>query len=94
MSLYKIALNKDRLSTDNVLDILYNYIDDLMRKGKWGQLNCEIRSISDNIEKIDLDILLGVATASLSGRGKIACREDFIQKCYKQYPEKELWTGL
>lgn len=94
MSLIKTALNKDRLSTDNVLDIIYDYINDLMRKHKWGILNQEILNITQNITKIDLDILLGIATASLAGRGKIPCRGAFIQKCYDLYPEKELWKGL
>lgn len=94
MSLYKIARNKAQLSEDKVLDKIYDEFNLMMKNGRNEWLEQEFVSLSHNVDKIDLEILVGIAVVSSSCRGRILSRENFMLKCWALYPEENLWKNL
>jgi hypothetical protein len=78
----------------NELDGVYDMIDVLMTNGRWELLNKLFICWASMAWRTDLDILLGWATASLSGKSKIPAREMFIKTCKRLHPDVKLWKGL
>jgi hypothetical protein len=84
-------------NTDAALDLLYDAVDDLMRSGKFSELNAIIANLSVN--DCSLDVLLGVLTATLPARRRLPARAKFYEQAaqiIKSRGEYEdgLLTGL
>jgi hypothetical protein len=85
---------KTSSTKDVELDEIYDVIDSLMKIGAWKFLNDQFMYWAIAAWRLDLDVLLGYATASLPGKPQLPNRAYFIKCCKKFYPEKSLWEGL
>lgn len=82
---------------ESALDLLYDRVSHLLRSGRFDQLDFELAQIT--VEETSTDILLGILTATLPGRGRLRQRPDFfetVQEALVQRGELEdgLLTGL
>jgi hypothetical protein len=81
-------------STDQQLDEIYDLSDELMRKDCWFVLDTIIEYLTEHAWRYDVTILVGWSTATLAGKHKLEKRKEFLDKCKKLYPDKDLWKGL
>jgi len=61
--------------TDAALDLIYDSIDGMMRKGEFSRLNLLLPQL--NVNDLSADILLGLLTATLPARSRLSCRKEF-----------------
>lgn len=80
--------------TDSQLDSIWNLIDDLMTVGDWWLLNNMFFVWTNPDCIIDLDIKLGIVTATLAGKSHLPNRKAFVDRCKELHPDPELWKGL
>jgi hypothetical protein len=73
------ASRLDKLGrTDSALDLLYDSVDDLMRRGCFDELNSIISDQNQNVEEHSVDILLGLLTSTLPARNRLPARVQFL----------------
>ncbi len=94
MSLLNIIITSKSLPIDARMDLIYDHIDNRMSLNEWNLLDQELVEIINNIGEVDLDVLLGVACASLPGEYELASRAEFMAKCKELHPHDYLWHGL
>lgn len=87
-------MTKKSAITDKELDEIYDAVDLLMTAEAWISLEHIFAALIPVVAKIDLDILLTYATASLPGKSKLPMRAIFIDKCRSVHPDPTLWIGL
>jgi hypothetical protein len=82
---------------ETALDLIYDSVDELMRKGEFAQLNSLLANLS--VSDFSVDILLGLLTATLPAKSRLPSRhelyeqiETFLRHC-GEYKEG-LLTGL
>lgn len=92
MSLYTII--QELLPIDTQMDLIYDYVNQLMSSGEWSILNNELDNIILSIDDINLDCLLGIACVTLPGEHELVSRSYFMAKCKEKYPDDNLWHGL
>lgn len=76
------------------IDEIYDSMDALMTAGCWNFLDNLFQGITPTAWRIDIDILLAYATASLPAKSKIPSRKMFMDKCIELHSDPELWKGL
>ena len=64
--------------TDAALDLLYDGFDELMRQGRFTELNTVLSSV--RADYCSADLLLGMLTASLPGRSRLPARAVLLQE--------------
>jgi hypothetical protein len=79
---------------DIQLDDIYDGVDCLMWGGCWVFLNEHLDNLTPKIWRMNLDIVLGYATATFPGKSKLPSRAAFMNECIRRYPDPELWKGL
>jgi len=87
----------DQGRTDAALDLIYDSIDEMMRGGQFSELDSLLERLPTNT--LSADMLLGVLTATLPARSRLANRKEFfcdVEACLKDRREFEdgLLTGL
>ena len=83
--------------TDAALDLLYDSVDEMLRSGKYSEIDSLLRDTI--VDECSTDILLGLLTATLPARSKLPYRREFFDdsdRVLKHRPEyeKDLLTGL
>jgi hypothetical protein len=83
--------------TDSALDVIYDTIDDLLRRGDFGRLDHVLTEVS--AADYSVDLLLGLLTATLPGKGRLPSRPKFfreVERTLKARGEYDpaLLTGL
>lgn len=84
---------KDDIS-DKEIDDLYDSIELLMVNNKWLLLNDLMLIWSQRAWRMNINILLSIATATLSCKSKLSSRKNFIETCKLHHPDDKLWKGL
>lgn len=80
--------------TDKELDELYEIADLLMKKGRWSLIDDLLEYYANTAWRMDLDMLLGWATATNVCRSKLKNRKRFLEACMNFHHDPELWKGL
>jgi hypothetical protein len=68
---------------DNALDMIYDAIDNAFSSGEFEQVNQFLDSVL--VPTITTDILLGILTATLSAKSKLANRPAFFTKVQAEF---------
>ena len=76
------------------LDELNDAIDCLMTNGFFEFLDDILKDKLPQVWRMDLDILLGWATATLPAKSKLPSRKLLIETGKRYHPNKKLWKGL
>jgi hypothetical protein len=72
------ASRLDKLGqTDSALDMLYDAVDHLMRRGSFDELNLTLRA--QTAEELSVDISLGLLTSTLPARTRLPARAEFMK---------------
>lgn len=87
-------MNEIEISENESLDTIYNLIEELIQDQDWWLLNGLCITWSSEHSTADLDVRLGIATATLPVKNKLQDRKLFIDACKRLYPDVELWKGL
>lgn len=78
---------------DAALDVLYDRVDDLLKDRKFTSVDDLLRQAS--IDSLSVDILLGLLTATLPARGKLAARAEFYAAVEASIKKRGEWeSGL
>ncbi len=64
--------------SDEALDLLYDQIDGMLVAGKFSEVDRLLASA--DAQSLSLDLLLGLLTATLPARSKLASRADFVSR--------------
>ena len=94
----KRAARLDRLRrTDSALDLIYDSVDELMRKEEFSQLDAALSTLKP--AELSVDILLGILTATLPARSRLPARNDLFRSAEEALKnrgeyEERLLTGL
>lgn len=79
-----------RGNTDAALDLLYDTVDDQMRKGRFDDLSNIFASA--NADTLSVDVILGLLTATLPARCRISERTNFFDKAKHSLAKRGLLT--
>lgn len=79
------------------MDLLYDCVDELMRKGQFETLDSIIRDLV--VSRLTIDVLLGLLTATLPAKSRLQSRPDFFSKTDTELRKRHefedgLLTGL
>lgn len=83
--------------TDAALDLIYDSVDELMRKGEMALLDGVLTKLEP--AGLSVDLLLGILTATLPARTRLPARRSLFPRAERilkdrgEYQEG-LWTGL
>jgi hypothetical protein len=75
--------------TDAALDLIYDSVDELMRKGEFPQLDSMLSKVEP--ASLSADILLGILTATLPARSRLAARRDLFRKAESVLKARSDW---
>ncbi|GEM_PF-3160616 len=83
--------------TDSALDLLYDSVDELMRRQEFGHLDSLLARLEPS--QFSVDILLGLLTATLPAKSRIPARATLFEKSEKTLTQRGendvgLLTGL
>jgi hypothetical protein len=83
--------------TDSALDLVYDAIDDLLRRGDYPRLDHVLTEVP--VADYSVDLLLGILTATLPGKSRLPSRSGFfgeVERALKARGEYDpaLLTGL
>ena len=88
-----VSLLADRGEIDTALDVLYDYIDDLLKRASFSELDALIQNSTP--ERMSTDVLLGILTATLPAKSKLPSRRRFFDRVAAVLGERnELEDGL
>jgi hypothetical protein len=82
------------MATEPEIDEIYDAVEALMDEGCFGFLNEHLFHLTPMVWRMDIDILLAYATATLVEKNKLPAREGFLNQCRKMHPGRKLWDGL
>ncbi len=80
--------------SDKKIDEVYFAVELLMYNGCWNVLDELLDSITIKAWRIEKDILLAYATATLPAKSRLPSRGGFIARSMELHPNKKLWKGL
>ena len=84
----------DKIRTlDDDLDEIYDFTYYLMCEDKWDVLETIFEYITINVQKYDVNILLGWITSTFTGKHKIINRKKLLHKCRELHPDDRQWKG-
>jgi hypothetical protein len=79
--------------TSAALDLIYDSVDDLLRKGNFDQLDSMLAAFP--IAELSVDMLLGILTATLPAKSRLPSRGKLFKEIEKTLKERnELEEGL
>lgn len=81
-------------SKQSDIDLIYVYIDDMIKKSEWSDLSRMFYNFLSQIDDMPLDIIFAYTISSLPAGSKIKYRRQFINKCKEKYPDENLWIEL
>lgn len=64
--------------TDAALDLLYDAVDDLLRRGNFDRIDELLQDVATS--DLSLNVLLGLLTATLPARSRLRSRTEFFQR--------------
>lgn len=79
---YKLSENK---SYDQALDLLFIKVDDAMYADDWLGIDSMLQKI--DINRLETNLLVGILTATLPGKSRLAERADFYQRARSKMME-------
>lgn len=85
-------VNKNFKSEDDELDFIFELVDTLCWMGNWTLLDAMLAGAEP--EKMTATIACGYASITHCVKDKLPSRKEYIQRCKKAYPEKDLWSGF
>lgn len=93
----RVTRLEEKGNVDSALDLLYDGFDQLLRDGRFQEVDAILRCL--DVAHLSGDILIGVLTATLPARSRLASRDDFRRKVQDSLTERDameegLLTGL
>jgi hypothetical protein len=78
-----------RGDTDAALDLIYDQIDGLLKSGEFQKVDALLEDAE--VGSFSVDLLLGLLTATLPARTKLAARRDFFLRAEASLRQRAGW---
>jgi len=80
----------ERGQTDAALDLIYDQVDALLRSGDFAQVDVVLDKV--DVGSVSPDLLLGLLTATLPARTRLASRRAFFRRVEEKLKRREDWA--
>ncbi len=78
-------------TTDSMIDDLYDYIDDRLRKGKFDHVSGYLNGLMKAMEALDTDWIIAVLTITHAAKDKLYIRAEFLKRAEEVLKQRPEW---